>query len=291
MLKIGDKVFRNLPEQVGYNTEQIEKIFETLDGLNVQDNVVSVPDMSYVLTDDELKIVRQAVAFIIYSGELYIKRSEDSTLARFELVFSISESAGVISLSSKEIQVTLANGGLALVASSATTYNATKLDTLLNAKANLSGANFSGPITSPSIIENMAGYGFSYSTVYGYTFENVYVGAVKNGNKLTLICAFNITRTEDDVTGNPQVGSFVIPSSVGEKLFPAQVGNYTYLANKVVTAWKEAWTAADVKAFYNKSGNAGISLSLIGQDTAALTKNAKYYIRAEVTFLLSDSLV
>lgn len=291
MIKIGDKVFRNLQEQVGYNTTQIDKIFETLDGLNVQDNVVAVPDMSYVLTDDEMKIVRQAVAFIIYSGEIYIKRSEDSTLAHFELVFSVSESAGVISISSKEIQVTLANGGLALVSSSHATYSATKIDALLAAKANLSGANFSGPITSPSIVENMAGYGFLYSTVYGYTYENVYVGAVKNGNKLTLTCAFNITRTEDDATGNLGVGRFAIPASVGQKLYETEVGLYPYLANQTLTAFKEAWQSTNIRAYYNKSGDTAIFLNLIGADAQNLTKNVKYYMRAEVTFLLSDGLI
>ena len=42
MLSIGNKKYRNLQEQVSFNSEQIDKIFETLDGLNVQDNVVYV---------------------------------------------------------------------------------------------------------------------------------------------------------------------------------------------------------------------------------------------------------
>lgn len=288
MLKIGKNVFRNLPEQVGYNTSQIEKIFETLDGLSVQDNVVSVPDMSYVLTDDELKIVRQAVAFIVYNGEVYIKKSEDSASAYFELVFTVSESAGVITVSAKEIQVTLANGGLALVTSSAATYSRIKLDTLLAAKSDLSGANFTGPITAPSIIENMSGYSWVLNpNISGANIEMIYVGVCKNGNKLTFALFGKITNTSaDDI----YLGNFYIPEDIRQDLYTYVVEGANVLAQQSLQFFKTSGlsnlpTAATVE-FVKVPAGVFVNIRKLSQ----LTVGVEYTFRIEQTFLLNDNL-
>lgn len=175
-LNIGKKVYRTLQEQVGFNTEQIDKIFEILDGLNIQDNVVAVSDISTPLTTEELEIISRAVAFIAYNGELYIKRSQDSSYAYFDLVFSLSVSGEVISLNSKNITVTLSNGALGTSTVSAATYTSSKIDSLVGAKAdlsyvntelakkaNLAGANFTGAVTAPTFEQTTTNVSVSFN--------------------------------------------------------------------------------------------------------------------------------
>lgn len=306
MLSIGNKKYRNLQEQVGFNTEQIEKIFEILDGLNVQDNVVVVPDMSYILSQEELEIINREVAFIIYDNQLYIKKSQDASLAYFDIVFSISGSSTVISFNSKEIQVTLSNGALGIVVSTVSTYNQTQIDSLLSAKAsityvdtqlasglaskaNLAGANFTGSITAPSIIENMTNYSFDKQTLpVNFTLEYVYAGIVKNGNKLTAVIAMNITRT-GTVPDATNVGRFNIPSAVSAKLFPVQIGGYNVLDMHKINASKDGinWTELLSRVY---KGNNEFSVFLTATTLNALDINEKYYVRYEITFLLSDNL-
>lgn len=136
MLVIGNKKYRNLQEQVGWNTEQIDKIFEFLDGINVSDNVVVVPDLSYILNQDELDIINRQVAFIVYDGKLYIKKGADSSTAYFDVVFSITGST-TITFNGSEIQVTLSNGALGIINSTVSTYSVSQIDSLLSAKASV----------------------------------------------------------------------------------------------------------------------------------------------------------
>lgn len=171
MLSIGKEKYRNLQEQVGFNTEQIKKIFEVLDGLNVQDNVVVVSDISTPLTAEELEIINREVAFIIYNNQLYIKKTQDSSNAYFEIVFSLSVSGSVISLNSNTITVTLSNGALGTATVSTSTYTLSELDTKFSAKAdttyvdaqlalkaNLSGATFTGAVVAPTLEQTNANW-------------------------------------------------------------------------------------------------------------------------------------
>lgn len=290
----------SMPQQVQKNKEDIESIFKIIDGLDAMDNVVVVPDISYILSADELKSVRQPVAFIVYNNNVYLKRKEESNTAYFDRVFSIALST-VITFNSEEIVVDLTNGALGINNTSVNTYSVSQIDTkfatisyvdsALATKASLSGANFTGAITAPSIIEDMSGYGFALNTsITGYTLEAVYAGAVKNGNKVTFVAAINITRTEDGLSGNPNLFRFTIPSAIGAKLIPTQIGGYTYLANYVSHFWKSGWSKQDVITYFNKNVNSSILFNADGAINTALEKDTKYYLRVEATFLLSDSL-
>ncbi len=304
MLSIGNKKYRNLQEQVGYNTQQIEKIFEILDGLNVQDNVVIVPDMSYILSEEELEIVNKEVAFIVYDNQLYIKKGQDASLAYFDIVFTISGSTTVISFNSKEIQVTLSNGALGIVVSSASTYNQTQIDSLLSAKAsityvdsqlasglalkaNLSGANFTGAITGPSIVENMSGYSFTKNASdTDKELDYLYAGVVKNGNKLTFVIFVKVTRKASIGVNSISLGSFTIPSAVGQNLHPYQ-GNWLNVLN--VFASDTYVSGVEVPVLVTKGSNTSVSAQLNLVNTK-LTQDTVYLVRLEQTFLLSDNL-
>lgn len=301
MLNIGNKKYRNLQEQVGFNTEQIEKIFETLDGLNVQDNVVVISDLSTPLTAEELEIVSKEVAFIIYSNQLYIKKSEDASNAYFDIVFTISSAGGVVSFTTKEITVTLSNGALGLTTSTENVYSETQTDTLLSTKSNityvdaqiatcakLSGASFTGAITGPSITENMSGYSAVVrDSSAKISNEAIYVGACKNGNKLTLVAVCKINKVAD-ATGFAWLFQFTVPQSVADCIVPYS-SDLECDAKKLYAVKSNTFVALDAKITKSSLNGTGFYMSLV--DVSNLTAGNNYFLRYEATFLLNNSLI
>lgn len=302
MLVIGNKKYRNLQEQVGWNTEQIDKIFEFLDGINVSDNVVVVLDITTPLTAEELEIVNREVAFIVYNGELYFKRNQDSSYIYFDIIFQVT-SGTVITLTSSEISVTKSNGALGITNSTDYIYSKTQVDSLLSAKAdssyvsaqlalkaNLAGANFTGAITAPSIIENMSGYSASILSNAGLTEEAIYIGAVKNGNKLTLVVAMNLTKNET-LSGSKNICDIVVPASIFSKLYPTAIGGYLGLLDYIaLNGIDEDGQFINLKALIYKEGSNKVRFGIHSSTIDNLTLNKKTYIRIESTFLLSDNL-
>lgn len=235
-LNIGNKVYRTLQEQVGFNAKQIDEIFKILDGLNIQDNVVAVSDISTPLTSEELEIINRAVAFIAYNGDLYIKRGEDATYAYFEVVFSLSVSGAVVSLNSKKITVALSNGALGYSTVSASTYTSSQIDTLVGAKAdasyvntelakkaNLSGAAFTGAVTAPTLSQSQANWSGtpSYIIPTGCAIgANPFVACKEINGILWLVAEIRVDNpTASDITGQFQIVLTSIPSSIGSRLY------------------------------------------------------------------------
>lgn len=146
----------------------------------------------------------------------------------------------------------------------------------------------SGNITGASIIENMIGYAYVDNwSLSNATKELLYAGIVKNGNKLTLVLAFNITRTGAAETYK-QIGRFNIPASVLDKLYPSTILQYDILESKVIQCWSSE--ALSVNAiFYIGKGTNNVSVNIL--NSGVLTENTPYYVRIETTFLLSDNLI
>ena len=299
MLNIGNKKYRNMQEQVGWNSERIDKILEFLDGVNLSDNVVVINDMSQILTPEELEVVNKTVSFLVYDGSLYIKKSQDASEAKFDIVFTISGSS-VISFNSKEIIVTLSNGALGIVVAAYSVYSVSQIDSLLSAKASisyvdaqlalkasLSGANFTGAITAPSIIQSNEGYQSS-STVPSTKVTVTYKGVVQTGNKVTLVIAGSIATGDDGVATytNLNLGGFIIPSAVGEKLYPIFD---SYLSFSNVDGFQNASTTYGLSGIVVKDSNSILRFILSTRATA-LPANKTVYFRQEVTFLLSNNL-
>ena len=174
MLNIGDKKYRNLQEQVGYNTECIKKLAEAIDGITIEDKLVVIETDSGTFTDEELVILSGPLAFISNGSRVWMKDSE--TLVQFvykaiDIVATevggtyfnvggskivVNRETGAYNTSSDTIITTYnktqIDSLLALKANSsdvytkAQTYNQTQVDNLLALKANLSGANFTGNV-------------------------------------------------------------------------------------------------------------------------------------------------
>ena len=142
-------------------------------------------------------------------------------------------------------------------------------------------------IKGDEIIENMEGYSFAAITVTGYTFDYIYAGAVKNGNKLTLVLCLNITKDENADNPNPYIGKFTVPSDILAKLYPVEIGGNPVLDTQMVKAYKGIADGTTMESWLEKSS---VDLPL-QVNTSNLTLDVSYFYRYEVTFLLSDNLI
>lgn len=302
MIFINGQARRNLQEQVGYNAEQIDKIWEFLDGLNVSDNVILLASGSGTLTAEELEIVKREVSFIIYNNNLYIKTSKSaSTLTFKQVALNVSDQGTYNILQSFKIEVTLSNGAYAYASNTILSlYNKSEMDTLLGnkadtsyvntelaKKANLTGANFSGAITSPSIIENMSGYSTSISTA-DLAWTPIYAGACKNGNKITFVVFGSFTK-DSSTRNTANVCILTIPDAVGNKLYPYEVDSYNVLEHKKIYATSNSALSSigEIVSALIKANNYTLYLRLEGMASLA---DGTYFFRHESTFLLSDNL-
>lgn len=158
---------------------------------------------------------------------------------------------------------------------------------------NIAPANIAatGNITANSIIENMAGYSFTKQTHTNITNEIIYAGAVKNGNKLTLVVFQKFTRT--GTAYYIPFGEFSLPLDIANKIYTYAIGGGT--AN--VCEVKKCEFIPNVDSGYNSAISSpviiyksGSSLTIRNYSPDDFTLNQEYLIRFEVTFLLSDNL-
>lgn len=147
--------------------------------------------------------------------------------------------------------------------------------------------NATGKVSGNEIIENMSGYSVNLLSPAGYTIEGVYAGAVKNGNKLTLVLAFNITKTSDATDPAPYVVYFGVPSAIANKLYPTQIGVNNVLDAQTLRAYSSLTVGIDFDVWLEKSSNT-LMLQVLAEN---LVEDTKYFVRYEGTFLLSDNLI
>lgn len=142
-------------------------------------------------------------------------------------------------------------------------------------------------VTGNSIVENMTGYEFLKNTRSGsVTYEDVYSGVVKNGNKITFVVAVNVTKTS--AINEFALGRFAVPAAVYNKLFPTTIAGYSLLSIKTETFFQKTTTSDPKSATYylNKAYDC-VEFNIL---TNAFELNTTYYVRIEATFLLSDNM-
>ena len=127
MVNIGGKTYRNLQEQVGYNSEQIKEIFSILDGIDYEDHVVVIENISTPLTEDEMAIVNEPVAFLVYQNKLYFKDSSDSDKLYFSAVIDI-DGTDVVTIISHQISVKILDGELEDIERTSNLYSSNEID-------------------------------------------------------------------------------------------------------------------------------------------------------------------
>ena len=153
--------------------------------------------------------------------------------------------------------------------------------------------NIDGNFTANSIIENMTGYSYVQNSKDGITLAPIYCGAVKNGNKLTLVIFGKAQRTGDVAYDFAEVGFFTIPKAVADKIYPTPLGNQTNaVLSKTIQLFSGSNSKIDCNMIVNKfiSGNQN-KLQVYMYGMSNLQLNTEYQYRIEMTFLLSDNLV
>lgn len=142
----------------------------------------------------------------------------------------------------------------------------------------------SGDITGGSIIENMSGYSFTKSSHSGYTYNVNYAGVVKNGNKITFVIAYDITKNDSSAGNDMELGYFNIPAAVGNSLVPNALG---YIDQRDVLYFSSAIAVSSKPIWVQKENATTIKISIYN---GGIIVGTKYYARLETTFLLSDNL-
>lgn len=161
----------------------------------------------------------------------------------------------------------------------------------------VSGTTSLPVITSPNesisaqkpVVEVMSGYSANlHADMATWTTEVAYVGAVKNGNKLTLAVSIKLTKIAGSIGPQPTIIQFGIPASIGSKLYPITIGGYGYLDQKSIAFFSDANSFVTCPVRLAKSTNSQLNL-VVRSDN--LVQDTQYLMRYEVTFLLSDSLI
>lgn len=147
-----------------------------------------------------------------------------------------------------------------------------------------------GAITGSSIIEDMSGYSYETASPAGTTLTYNYIGAVKNGNKLTIVIDGKLVPT-GDTPYNPNLGWFKMPPAIIEKLVPTD----GVVAFGTIGFYQSVGSSApkQVGSQYYKSGTDSILIQLmsVNPNAGILTSGVDYRFRIEQTFLLSENLV
>ena len=303
MLSIGNKKYRNLQEQVAYNTECIKKLDEYLDGITVEDKLVVISSDSGTFTDEELVILSGPLAFISNGDKVWIKVSEtDSQFVYKAIDIEASEvGSAYFNIGGTKIVVDRESGAFNTSSDTIITiYSKSQIDSIvanimavkadksevtsdLALKANIAGQAFSGGITAPSIIEDMEGYSFINGT---NPLETPYVSIVKNGNKLTMVIAGYFKKV--GATNTLLIGSFSMPATIASKIVPFV---YSWVDYKKLLLININNTSDIIeKAFYLNKHNSLPNFSLYLQSSNDIDVTKTYFMRYEATFLLSDSL-
>ena len=305
MLSIGNKTFMNLQEAVGWLLENNALPFQSTanyaGGVEIAmstlinpspakvrvgsiiffadskvSTVVGVTSNSFIVSDQYNDLVDDVVyvsnVAINASGHLITTLSNDNTI-----------DAGII----KQITSLSIDASQHLIAN----YND---GTTTDLGAIFSGnVNIAGNLTADSIIENMSGYSFTASSLADYTLDLAYVGAVKNGNKVTFAIAGNITTPAVIGSTAVDIGYFEIPNEVATKLVNTAVGGGNVLAvNSVVfvPSYDGITNAKTVNMVSYKATPQRIAIRFYRPDTQ-IEANKIYFFRYESTFLLGNNLV
>lgn len=237
--------------------------------------VVGITDTGFICSDKYNNLVDD----VVYVSNVAIN-------AGGHLIVTLSDGTNIDAGLIKQVSNFSINASQHLIAN----YNdgtTTDLGAIFNGNVNIAG-NF----TADSIIENMVDYVFLPTAEQaGLTREFIYAGIVKNGNKLTLVVALNLTRTGTAGSNQVNLGVFGIPSAVGSRIYSTNIGGETWASSQKIDLVKDINGTNPEGVVKISAGATALSVYLrVADINNTLTLNDKHYVRAEVTFLLSNNL-
>lgn len=166
------------------------------------------------------------------------------------------------------------------------------LGAIFQGNVNISGTLNATAITGDSIIETMpsAYYFVKPADEANFNVEFLYAGAVKNGNKLTVVLALNLTLLGTAQPYSKYLGQLHCPQAVMDKLVPTSIGGNDYLALTPTKAMQDGANGVDGIARYRKDAVNNYILFHYYFDSN-FTPNVTRYVRLEQTFLLANNLI
>lgn len=283
MLNIGTKKYRNLQEQVGYNTECIKKLAEAIDGITIEDKLVVIESDSGTFTDEELVILSGPLAFISDGSKVWMKQSETLVQLAFKAVDIVANEVGgaYFNLGLSQIVINRETGAyntsadtffttysktqidsivaniMALKANASDVYTKTATDNLLAGKADLTGASFSGAISAPTLLQAEANYKAEFvinpdggST---YSIEQIYNRFIQINQGLEIVVNLAIKNETENAITVGKIGASlpVLPTSLATQLVD-------FLGHKVSEAGVAQTIIASAQAVIYKASNAGL---------------------------------
>lgn len=221
-----------------------------------------------------------------------VNKKGDATLT-FSIVFedgSELESGEIVLQQGESVEsAAIVNGHLIL-----TLTNGDELDAgqLLNGDLNVSGdLAVTGKITGAEIVEDMTGYGFEKPTPANATLDYAYAGAVKTGNKLTLVVSVYVNPSETLSVASFNLGRFMIPADIMAKIIPASgqaTGTICVMGSKAFPKIGPAQNSLDINTAMIKYDT--LSVYAYAYNLNQLAVGVDYLIRVESTFLLGENL-
>lgn len=274
-------IARTLPEQVAKNAVDIE---ELKTGYNQIASVAIVSGILHVYLEDgtdlEAGSIKDISSVDLDDSKHLIVTYTDGTTSDLGLFKSVS---GFSIDASQHLIVTYNNG---------TTED---LGAIFTGDINIAGTINATNVTGDNIVENMTGYSFNIASDDAYQTKTYhYVGAVKNGNKLTIAIylTFNMLQAVAARSRTFTIGTLYIPSTVGAKIYPATQGSFTDVIASFSPTMQLAsadYTFKSGCVLIRKSSNTNFGIYFYNNEDVEASES--YNVRIEVTFLLSDSLV
>ena len=153
--------------------------------------------------------------------------------------------------------------------------------------------NVDGNFTGNSIIENMSGYSIiKGAPPTNATYNFLYGGIVKNGNKLTCACALIVNSTSgiEGITAM-HICDFIVPTNIASKLYEIDLGTTKNClgASNSVPFYQGSLSFKNSIMVYVKRD--ATHIRCLCYPTEKLEANTNYLLRFEITFLLSDNMV
>ena len=301
MLNIGNKTFMNLQEAVGWLLENNALPFQSTANYVANTEIA----MSTLVNPSPAKV---RVGSLIFFADSKVSTVIGLTSNSFivsdqynDLVDDVVYVSNVAINASGHLICTLSNGDT-IDAGQIKQVTSFSIDASQHLIANYNdgtstdlGAIFTGNVyingnfTANSIIEVNSGITGAFSNTSEK--EYVYCSACKNGNKLTLVVAMKYTPSADKPAGTDiYAGFFSIPSAIANKIYPIGTPDL----NNVVDIRKgiaATTVIVNVDMTFRCLKTSATGLEIYVRNLAQLNINTVYYIRYELTILLSDNMV